>query len=185
MKKLLIIIIVFLIFLIGCNSESVNNSDLNTNKVTQLEEQLVLQAKDVQSKEEALTLKSQQIDQLEKRINELTIKFEQCNTQVALGKGYAIQFMLDIDEMYNYLQCPQLPTTDDKTTKVMNQLIQKLSQSENYSNKKIVSLKISESNNSDEGHYTFEVLMFTPKKEDQLLQLIDNSATPPFPAIRL
>lgn len=185
MKKLLMIIIVTFIFLIGCTSETANNANLNTSEVTRLEEQLVLQGEDSQSKDEVLVLKIQQIDQLEKKVSELTMEIEQCNKQVALGKGYAVQFMFDIEEMYNYLQCPQLPITDDKTTKIIDQLIQELSQSENYSNGKVISLKINENNDSDGSHYTFEVLMFTPEKKDQLLQLIDNYTTPPFPAIRL
>lgn len=185
MKKRLIIITVICIFLIGCNNESVENTNFDNGEVIQLKDELESQEKDIQSKDEELALKILQIEELEKKVEELALDIEHTKKQVILGKGYAMQFMYDLEEVYNYIHNSQLSTSDDKASKVIDKLIKELSKSEIYSNKKIVSIKIKEGDEKKEENYTFEVLMFTPIKQDQLSDSIDNYTSPQFPAIIL
>lgn len=184
MKRIsLMMVISFIIcIVVGCNNDSTEIVQLKET-ISNLENELKTSKENITDYENQSMLHIEKINSLQEENNELSMKVDDLKSKLALSSGYAGQYMFDLLEVYDSLNCPIILEDNQDIIDLMNRLIIELTSSEEFSDKKVIYLK----NNMDdtETNYVFEVLVFSPVDNDSLMDLMESNESPPFPSIRL
>lgn len=180
--SLMMVILLISCVMISCNSESAEVMQLRET-ISNLENELSVSSDNATEYKNKYDLQSERIESLEAINDQLNSEVGELKSKLTLSNGYAGQFMFDLDELYDLLNCPILLDENQDIIDLMNRLTFKINDSQEFANKKIIYLK----NNliDAEGNYIFEMLVFSPVSYDNLIELIDLNDSPPFPSVRL
>jgi predicted nuclease with TOPRIM domain len=147
----------------GCdNGIPVDEKTTLITEIQVLQDEIELLNKEHEVKDNELEALNSDLEKKNQKALEYKNSIANLEKQVAIARGYSIQFMYDIDTFYDSLDCPIYLIEDQKAKDVAVDLIQQLSINKLYSDKKVVRIELYKNDLEKQSKYTFMCLMFTP-----------------------
>ncbi|MBM7561439.1 coiled-coil domain-containing protein [Fusibacter tunisiensis] len=179
MKRIILILLVVSLSLFGC--EATEKKDAETSELNSKIETLNNEIIGLNVKIESLESNKNEINQT---LEEQDAEIESLQYNVAVGRGFAVQYMFDMNTLYEELNCPVYIATDEKELLIIEKLLERLEEDSLFSNRKIVTLRLSKMDDNDDSKYLVNGIAFTPEEQEELTNTIESGSSIPYPAIK-